>query len=45
MKRVMLAGASLMALLAGSPAEAATVMFGSTGAIVPYVSDLAAIRK
>jgi hypothetical protein len=32
-----LAGASLLALLAGSPAEAATVMFGYTGAIVPYV--------
>jgi hypothetical protein len=37
MKRFLLAGASLLALLAGSPAEAATVMFGHTGAIVPYV--------
>jgi hypothetical protein len=37
MKRFLLAGASLLALLAGSPAEAATLMFGYTGAIVPYV--------
>jgi Glycine rich protein len=37
MKRFLLAGASLLALLAGSPADAATVMFGYTGAIVPYV--------
>ena len=37
MKRFLLAGASLLALFAGSPAEAATVMFGHTGAIVPYV--------
>ena len=37
MKRFLLAGASLLALLTGSPAEAATVMFGYTGAIVPYV--------
>src|ERR1700722_2623914 len=37
MKRFLLAGASLLALLAGSPAEAATLVFGNTGAIVPYV--------
>jgi hypothetical protein len=37
MKRFLLAGASLLALLAGSPAEAATLVFGYTGAIVPYV--------
>jgi hypothetical protein len=37
MKRFLLAGASLLALLVGSPAEAATLMFGYTGAIVPYV--------
>jgi Glycine rich protein len=37
MRRFLLAGASLLALLAGSPAEAATLMFGYTGTIVPYV--------
>jgi hypothetical protein len=37
MKRFLLAGASLLALLAGSPAEAATVMFSYTGAVVPYI--------
>jgi hypothetical protein len=37
MKRFLLAGASLLALLAGTPAEAATLVFGYTGAIVPYV--------
>ena len=37
MRRFLLAGASLLALLAGSPAEATTLMFGYTGTIVPYV--------
>jgi hypothetical protein len=37
MKRFLLAGASLLALLADSPAEAATLVFGYTGAIVPYI--------
>lgn len=37
MKRFLLASASLLALLAGSPAEAATVMFGYTGKVVSYV--------